>query len=102
MFVERGRDRHFILETALAGVALYLLGKYLDGFIEGLGIPDLGRRHGKAVRDAVEYGLGISQDPDDVDAETLRRHSQALSVIVVELREDHRDANASTSAEADV
>ena len=102
MFVERGRDRHFIVETALAGVALYLLGKYLDGFIEGIGIPDLGRRHGRAVRDAAEFGLGLARNPDDVDREKLRQHTQTLSIVVVDLRQNHASNEASAIGEAGV
>lgn len=43
--VEDPTERHFIVEITLAGVALYVLGKYLDGFVEGLGVKKLGEEH---------------------------------------------------------
>jgi hypothetical protein len=53
VFVEGGTDRHLILEFTFSAVVGYLAGKFLDGFVEGLGVNDLGKRVGRKVREAV-------------------------------------------------
>lgn len=91
MFAERGRDRRFIFELTVTGVALYLLGKYIDGFVEGLGIKDLGKQHGKAVAEAVECGLDAFTGKEQPDKEELEKHAQAVSLTVVALRDYRSD-----------
>jgi hypothetical protein len=58
ILAEHPRDRQFIGEAMLAAAALYLLKKYLDGFVEGLGVKKLGEAHGilalKTAKDAIE------------------------------------------------
>jgi hypothetical protein len=89
MFVERGRDRHFIFELTVTGVALYVLGKYIDGFIEGLGIKDLGKEHGKSVADAIKCGRDAFMGEKQPEKKELDKHANALHLTVVALRE-HR------------
>lgn len=54
---EHPRDRQFVGETLLIAAALYLLKKYLDGFVDGLGVKKLGEAHGalalQTAKDAV-------------------------------------------------
>jgi hypothetical protein len=100
MFVERDRDRHFILETALAAVALYLAGKYLEGFVEGLGIPGLGRKHGEAIAAAVRSGLdGLTRD-EKLDRTALEQPADALSATLLALHEHRSDVQALASGKA--
>ena len=42
--------RHFLAELTVGAVATYLALKYVDGFIEGLGLPELGKRHGAKIK----------------------------------------------------
>jgi hypothetical protein len=100
MFVERGRDRHFIPELTLAAVALYLLGKYLDGFIEGLGVNDLGKQHGRAVADAARYGFDALTGKQTPDPKELDRYADALSTTVAALGEHRSDARGLASGSA--
>jgi hypothetical protein len=80
---EHPRDRRFIGETLLAAAALYLLKKYLDGFVDGLGIKKLGEAHGalalKTAKDAVEV---LQAKEEAVDA-ALRKYLPSL--------QEHRD-----------
>jgi hypothetical protein len=100
MFVERERDRHFILEAALAAVALYLAGKYLDGFVEGLGIPSLGRKHGEAIAAAVRSGLDGFTGDEEPDRMALEQRADALSATVLAFHEHRSDARALASGKA--
>src|SRR5215211_7964427 len=94
-FVEERGDRHFIFELTLSGVALYLLGKYLDGFIEGLGIGELGKEHGQAVLKAAQYGFDTFTGKRKPDKKVLEQHAQSVSQTVVDLREHRSDPQAS-------
>src|SRR5438876_5863229 len=100
MFAERGRDRHFIFELTLTGVALYVLGKYLDGFIEGLGVKDLGKQHAQTVTEAIQYGLDTFTGKQAQDRQKLEQHAQAVSLAVVALREYRTDPLALASGSA--
>jgi hypothetical protein len=100
MFVERDRDRHFILEAALAAIALYVAGKYLDGFVEGLGIPGLGRKHGEAIAAAVRSGLDGFTGDEEPDRTALEHRAAALSATVLALHEHQSDTRALASGKA--
>lgn len=53
LFAESGSDRRLVIEITVGAVAAYLGGKFLDGFIEGLGIKDAGKRLGERVKQAI-------------------------------------------------
>ena len=97
MFAERGRDRHFIFELTLSGVALYVLGKYLEGFIEGLGIKEVGKKHGQVVTAAVQYGLETFTEEQQPDKRELEQHAELVSRTVNDLGEYQSDPRALAS-----
>jgi hypothetical protein len=62
--VEDPDERHFIAEAALMAVALYVLKKYADGFLKGLGVERLGEQHGElAIRTLEDARQAIAADP---------------------------------------
>jgi hypothetical protein len=76
MFVERGADRHFIAELTASAVAVYVLAKfidkYLDGLTDGAEIKDLGQAHGRRIKQAVQAAGSwltavTSPSPEDID-----------------------------------
>jgi hypothetical protein len=87
LFVEAGTDRHFIVEITFTAVAAYLGGKFLDGFVDGLGITDLGKSLGKEIKDAlVAVGALISGETDAPDgASELDRHVASLQNVANQL-----------------
>jgi hypothetical protein len=97
LFVEKDRDRRFIFELTLTGVALYLLGKYLDGFIEGLGIKDLGEEHGQAITRAIQYSLGIFKGKLAPKKEELDRYGSELSQVIFILHDSRSNPAALAS-----
>ena len=86
MYLERGKQRHFIGEAAILAVAIYLVGKYLDGVIEGLGIPDAGKKHGKAIREAIAYGASVISGDRPPDETTTRDAESKLEQVIEDLR----------------
>jgi hypothetical protein len=80
MFVEEGIDRHFLVEAAFLCVASYLGGKFLDGFVDGLGVTDLGKTVGKEVKTALvglnEFLIGPPVGPAQESVVTT--HTAAL------------------------
>jgi len=48
------RTRRFIAETLLTAAALYLLKRYADKYLEGLGFDDMARTHGQRTREFLE------------------------------------------------
>jgi len=87
LFVEAGTDRYFIFEITFAAVAAYLGGKFLDGFVDGLGITDLGKSLGKEIEDAlVAVGALISGEPGGPErASELDRHVASLQNVANQL-----------------
>jgi hypothetical protein len=73
-------DRHLLAETVLAGIALFLLKKYADGFLKGLGLEDLAKKHGEKT---VEFLRRLRAGPDAHETETAR---QDLDVTLEEVR----------------
>ena len=66
VFSEDG-DRHFIAESVLTAVALYLLKKYADGYLKGLGFEDLAKRHGEKTKAFLRH-LRAGAIPGEADA----------------------------------
>jgi hypothetical protein len=78
---EDPKERDFILEATFGAVALFLLEKYCDGFLEGLGLSEVARSHGERVR---KFLLKIrSKALSKVDIETEKRDAQSLVNAVV-------------------
>ena len=76
MFVAKTTERRFVLELTLSAVALYLAGKYLDGFVEGLGINALGKRHGRKVAKAISVSGSMIREAIDEDAASWKAASR--------------------------
>lgn len=101
LFIEEGGDRHFIIEITVGAVAAYLGGKFLDGFIEGLGIPAIGKALGEEVRHAVER-LGELIAGDAADSAVIDREAATLQMAADQLASHAADANARRRGEAAV
>lgn len=101
LFVEPGVDRHFIAEITFGAVVMYLAGKYLDGFIEGLGIADLGKRHGGAISRAISSLLSIirGDTADEEREKELLRQEGILQTVVQQLAEHAGNRTARQEAE---
>ncbi|HEV3436566.1 MAG TPA: hypothetical protein VG122_04365 [Gemmata sp.] len=102
MFAEQGQSRHFILEVTLTAVALYVLGKYLDGFMEGLGVNDLGKQHGQAVKNAIQFGVDTYTGKVKPNEHEVEEQVEAVSVVVVALQEYKTEPRALESGSTKV
>lgn len=77
-------ERHLIAESALVAVALYLLNKYADGFLKGLGFEDLAARHGRKTGEFLRQlragpdaaAMAAARDDLDEALVVLRAHAQ--------------------------
>jgi hypothetical protein len=87
MVYESGKDRHAIIELTFAAVVGYLGGKFLDGFVEGLGIPSLGKSVGEAIKAALgKLGDLINGgEGGQTQEQELQRQTVALQKIAGEL-----------------
>lgn len=101
LFVEPGTDRHFIAETALIAVACYLGGKFLDGFVDELGISDLGKSLGETIKTAVQELLGIAAGEAQVKdpAAAMDRQLAVLQRVADQLEPHAGDTAARRKAE---
>jgi hypothetical protein len=104
LFIESGTDRHFILETIVVAVAAYLGGKFLDAFVDGLGIADPFKALGKEIKESVttvgDLMDGRSAAPDA--AAELDRRIASLEKVASELSAHAPDEPARRQAEAAV
>jgi hypothetical protein len=81
LLVSKDGERHFLAATTLAAVALYLLKKYADGYLKGLGLDAAATRHGEKTRALLTQ---LRSGPDllldkarfdfDESVRTLREH----------------------------
>jgi hypothetical protein len=98
MFAERGDDRRLIAEVSAGAAALLVVGEFLKGFLEGVGVKDAGKKLGVAVVDAVKFAAsalsGSDQSINEVD---LNKHAAALAEVVDTLKPYRMDAEASAS-----
>jgi hypothetical protein len=78
---ENPNDRPFLLEGLFAGVAIYLLEQYGEGFLEGLGFKNAARGHGERAR-AFFKRLRHRNDLDD----DLAAEKQAADAMLREIR----------------
>jgi hypothetical protein len=92
-------NRLFIGEALLVAAALYLLARYCDKFLEGIGFDELAKSHGKKTREFIEqmHAQPIAQEaiPQfEIDhvLKVVQQNSQNLDAM----------AAAETAVEADV
>ncbi len=93
---EPGADRHFILELTFSAVVGYLAGKFLDGFVEGLGVNDLGKSVGRKVREAVT-GLGklvLEAEASPEQELRLQTYVEVIEIAVDQLASEATDPTA--------
>jgi hypothetical protein len=90
------RERRFIGEALLAGAMVYVLQKYCEGFLKGLGIIDLAESHGKR---AAELLRTLRSDQDPQPAIESATADLAASVELVRTRHDAGEARASAEQE---
>lgn len=90
--IEDPTERHFIGEAALAGVALYVLGKYLDGFVEGLGVKKLGEEH-------AEFALLTLAHATDLSASKMKTVAGKVHEFVCSLLPHKRNVDAVARAQ---
>lgn len=99
MFVESGTtDRHFVIETLVTMVALYLGGKFLDGFVEGFvdgaGVPELGKKIGAKAKGLIGFSHHAIKSPESIDHTEMQRQIEELTHLVAELSAYRSDAKA--------
>jgi hypothetical protein len=93
MIAEASEDRRLLAEIGLASAALWLLGKYLDGFIDGLGgnpAEKLGRWNGELVRRAVRSTVRAMTEAlagkAPMDASQLAAHELSMEASIDAVR----------------
>jgi hypothetical protein len=78
--------------------ALYLGGKFLDGFVggfvDGTGISDLGKQLGQKAKSLVGYSHDALNNPGTIDPNEMQRQIQELSSAVAQLRAQRSNAPA--------
>lgn len=75
------RKRHFIAETLLTAAALYLLKKYCDGYLDGLGFTNLAKTQGEQTRNFLAKIRTGSISKEELSIETA-----SLDSILREIR----------------
>ena len=90
LIVSEEGERHFIAESALAAVTLYLLKKYADGYLKGLGFEDLAKRHGEKTLEFLrQLRAGL-----DAGATALARRDLDESLGIVRAQAPNDQARA--------
>ena len=100
MIAKPGPDRHLIVEAALTFVSLFLIAKYLDGFIDGLGLTDLVEKQGNAAKNAAQFCLNAITGKKKLDTKDLEGHAEAMTGTVDALRDHKSDPEALARASA--
>ena len=72
-------DRYFIAEAVLTAAALFVLKKYADGFLKGLGVERLGEEHG-------ELAIRTLRDAHEALAEYPERVIRTAEILIETLR----------------
>ena len=104
LLVEPGLDRRFLAEITFGAVVMYLAGKYLDGFIEGLGIPEFGKRHGQALATAIPSLLSMMGDAtaDEDREKELQQQEKTIQTVAGDLAKHKQNEIAGQKAEQTV
>jgi hypothetical protein len=69
---ENPQEKPFLLETLAAGAVVVLLQRYCGAYLDGLGLDELGKRHGRASRDLLaKLRGGKSKVATDEDKSSL-------------------------------
>src|SRR3569623_121501 len=64
---EDAETKYFILETALTAAALYLLKRYADKYLEGLGFDAMAKAHGRKTKEFIQKVRCGSATGSDID-----------------------------------
>jgi hypothetical protein len=60
--------KRFIGEALLAAAAIYLLKRYCDKYLEGLGFDDIAKQHGKKTKEFIESLRAGRLQPEQIKA----------------------------------
>jgi hypothetical protein len=91
------QTKYFIGEALLVSVALYLLNRYADKYLEGLGFDDIAKEHGRATAKFLARIRGGSISAQDLDTAKAD-----LETSITFARTKPNNANAHSAARADV
>ena len=86
--------RHFIGEAILTAVAIYLLNKYADGYLEGLGFIAMAREHGEKTR-----AWFFKLRKGSVSGEEIKEQKEEMKPILAELMQQPNNIQATANAE---
>jgi hypothetical protein len=73
------RTRRFIGELLLTAAACYLLKRYADKYLEGLGFDDMAKKHGQRTQDFLQRLRQGTADQQSV--EELKEDLEAVLVL---------------------
>jgi len=96
-------DRDFLAELTIGAVATYLALKYIDGLVDGIGIGDLGKKHGAIIKTRItELWAVISNRPIQTLglSERLDDDSKIISTCMTDLKDKQSLAAAAAAEEA--
>jgi geranylgeranyl pyrophosphate synthase len=60
--------KRFIGEALLTAAVLYLLKRYCDGYLKGLGFDDMAKRHGEKTKEFIELVRSGNLQPEQISA----------------------------------
>jgi hypothetical protein len=73
--------KRFIGEALLAAAALYLLKKYCDKYLEGIGFDEIAKSHGKKTREFIEKLREGSTVPEQLTSSAQKDVDEAVRII---------------------
>jgi hypothetical protein len=73
--------RRFIGEALLAAAALYLLKRYCDKYLEGIGFDEIAKSHAKKTKEFIEKLRGGAVDPETLTASAQADVDEAVRII---------------------
>jgi hypothetical protein len=91
------QTKRFILESLLTAAALYLLKRYADTFLEGLGFDDMAKEHGKKTKEFIESVRSGAATPAYID-----QNKQELESTIAFIKSKPSSKTAHTAALAAV
>lgn len=96
---EDAETKYFILETALTAAALYLLKRYADKYLEGLGFDAMAEAHGRKTKEFIQKVRSGSATGSDID-EGKQELATAIATIKSEPPNPAAQADAVAAVEA--
>lgn len=92
LIVSENGDRHLLAESVLAGIALFLLKKYADGYLKGLGLEDLAKNHGEKT---IEFLRRLRDGPGASETKAAERDlNESLEAVRARAPNDRAKAMA--------